>query len=249
MELRMTLPPSHYYRTPHAMALRRKRSRSPGSPTPFERAPKRFSLGTDVFRAMGGNRQELWLCGTDQAADSSRNDNNAAENSMNDASMNPPEISMEHDADMAIDEESPSKSFVSLDELPLQQPSFASHSTIKQPNSTQSTTSIPRSSSDPFLATSFRQPQFATSADASSPFKPSFLSTPPIFNFIPPTPEVAHDAANLDARGYESPLLVKSLQAETPQFKRRGSAPTMGPRADCEKCRMKVPGHAMHITY
>lgn len=168
---------------------------------------------------------------------------------MTDASMETSENSVEHDTHMAIDGESPSKSFTALEELPLRQPSFAPHLVIEQPSFTQSAPSIQRSGSDPFLATSFRQAPFASSIDLSSPFKPSFLTTPPVFNFIPPTPEAAHGAATLNARGHESPLQVKSMHPETPQFKRRGSAPTMGPRADCEKCRMRVPGHAMHLTY
>ncbi|KAG9019600.1 tRNA-splicing endonuclease subunit [Tulasnella sp. 427] len=136
MEVRMALP-HHQYHAPPAMGLRRKRSRSPGSPTPFERAPKRHSLGPDVL----GSAYD------------------GAEGLMVDASMEPPEIIVENDVDMAIEEDSTSKSLISLNELPIQQPSFTAHSTIKQSTSPQLTPSIPRSGSDPFLAATFRQTQ------------------------------------------------------------------------------------------
>ncbi|KAG8923697.1 tRNA-splicing endonuclease subunit [Tulasnella sp. 417] len=193
---------------------------------------KRFSLGTDPFRVVGGNQQELWLYRMDQASNASWSDSNGVETSMTDASMDVSENIGEQDAHMAIDGSSPSKSFTSLEERPLRQPAFMSHLAIEKPTSTQAVPAITRSGSDPFLATSFRHSAFASSTDASSPFNPPFLAVPPVLKFIPPTPEAAHDVANLNARGYESPLQVKSMHAETPQFKRRGSAPTMGPRAD-----------------
>lgn len=84
------------------------------------------------------------------------------------------------------------------------------------------------------------------------------LSAPPHITLHPATPATPTDRIRASALTLVSPspvpMAVESSPSSpsspsnwrTPGTKKR-SAVSMGPRADCEKCRLKVPGHWMHF--
>ncbi|KAG8933977.1 hypothetical protein FRC02_010815 [Tulasnella sp. 418] len=88
----------------------------------------------------------------------------------------------------------------------------------------------------------------------SSTFVPSFEgllpeNSAPHINLIPPTPQHARSQAQMQQiqipSSTPSPRRSPSQTQLTPNRK-TSKTPTMGPRTDCEKCRLKVPGHWMH---
>lgn len=62
----------------------------------------------------------------------------------------------------------------------------------------------------------------------------------PHIHVYPATPSSPSDAVRNDVLG-------ENLNSFSPITPRRRQVLTMGPRADCEKCRMRVPGHWMHF--
>ncbi len=60
----------------------------------------------------------------------------------------------------------------------------------------------------------------------------------------PAPPAIAHTSSTFSQNGASISIRPG---APTPCIPSRRTRMTMGPRADCEKCRMKIPGHWMHV--
>ena len=65
----------------------------------------------------------------------------------------------------------------------------------------------------------------------------------PLLQFLQP-PAIAYTSSTFSPNGFSITIQPGTPTSITPSRRPRM---TMGPRADCEKCRMKVPGHWMHV--
>ena len=79
---------------------------------------------------------------------------------------------------------------------------------------------------------------------------PSFITRPSI-NVVPPTP--IHQQSFLDYSQPDSPSAMNPSMGSSMDISSKSTTPrkqprfTMGPRADCEKCRLGVKGHFVHL--
>jgi len=111
----------------------------------------------------------------------------------------------------------------------------------------------PLDSSSPFCS-SFNDSIYAAAASASAThvanagyYQSSILSrarpvTPP-----PPLSLPSTEATMVDEDAPDSEMVLYALQVPLPTSPSRRLKVSMGPRAGCERCRLKVPGHWMHV--
>ncbi|KAK7467058.1 hypothetical protein VKT23_004120 [Stygiomarasmius scandens] len=70
---------------------------------------------------------------------------------------------------------------------------------------------------------------------------------PPTINVLPPTPDIVAPLRFASLSSARSPISVNSPPISSISSPSRRHRFAMGPRADCQKCRMGVKGHAVHL--
>lgn len=224
---------------------RQKRTRSPPSPNPYERPSKRQSMASAVAAAPFPqpvqppppmrDRQvsEDWVTRT-------RSLSIGKDNTDHEMRLMPlvemaaygnqdENMIMDHDATMYFPQ-SPNRSPTALPPIPSA-PAYPSFSSLS--SHSLSSTLVPSSSS--------------ASSHHISP-TPSHFFSPPAHDThtssAPHTPSL-HDEAQAPDNGMHPPQTHDLSRPPLPPARKQRF--TMGPRADCEKCRLGVPGHWMHF--
>ncbi|GJE98123.1 hypothetical protein PsYK624_143450 [Phanerochaete sordida] len=217
---------------------KQKRARSPPSPSPYERPAKRQSMAAAVTAApfpqtvlpppAMQDRQvsEDWVTRTRTLSIGKEH----ADHEMRLAPLLEMVASASQDETMNMDNDvtmqfsqSPSRSPPALPPIPSM-PAYPSFSSLSSHQ--LSTSVVPSSSSSAFSHPMSSSPSPHTSHDTpfSSPNIPPQVHAPSQYSIM-----------------HSPQIQVPSAPAPT-----RKQRFTMGPRADCEKCRLGVPGHWVH---
>lgn len=240
-----------------------KRPRSPGSPSQ-ERQPKRSSLAlqdtylsrrasSSVFSAnqsSSNNHQSSPDDWVRQASDLSIGRPNSVD-------PVPSPSGDVQDENMALDPDEPPKSCSSVVVLPpprLQQPSQA-HPTTTQLNTSQAYINVPQHSPQVIVGPAGRQ-SLTPSMTMPHQQQPSSVYAQPGISSDGPSnqqeaqsePPQSHDCFQTASSEMSLPPPPPICQSPGPRSTSgRKQRFTMGPRADCLKCRMGEKGHWMHF--
>ena len=145
-----------------------------------------------------------------------------------DLAMSPSTQNMDHDEPMLNPCSAPAST---LQSSPTSR--NESHSTSTRPSS-----HLPSTSHSPTLS-SLGSYDTMSSMPSSSPLPRFFSSTA-----IQDTPSFHSPSPSLSS----SPRVRQAQQVPLPSSPTRKQRFTMGPRLDCEKCRLGVPGHYSHLN-
>jgi hypothetical protein len=133
-------------------------------------------------------------------------------------------------------------------------PPHISQSISRYPTSFSPSNSLSSLSTSAFDSSSSSSLSFSSHPSSSSqayPFQQAYQS--PVTASLCDTPAFSQYSSSYSSRDCSPQILTEAVQRSAPhpapstRVITRKPRFTMGPRADCEKCRLGVPGHYMHF--